>query len=113
MQLDDDSVADLKLHDFVTQESMKFFTITGISSSFLQMDPSEWSTDPGYMSGLQMVIHFKVVNDAAERAVQLTKRFLAGNQLTHDEEQRQLLLMVAAKDRQVSKLGKMKACKKS
>jgi len=95
-----DPLVNLQLSDFVSSESMKFFSITGISPLFLAKDPSVWGKDAEYLRGLQVVTHFKVVNDAAERGVQLVTQFLKGNQLTTDEEQRQLLLIVVAKDRQ-------------
>ena len=100
-----DSVINLKLRDFVTSNSAKFFEITGISSSFLAKDPTLWSADSDYLRGLQVVTHFKVVNDAAERGVALVTGFLKGNQLTTDEEQRQLLLLVVAEDRKQNKLS--------
>ncbi|KAK3910427.1 Carbamoyl-phosphate synthase large chain [Frankliniella fusca] len=99
-----DSVMNLKLRDFVTADSVKFFEITKISSSFLAKDPTLWDEDSDYLRSLQVVNHFKVVNDSAERGVALVTSFLKGNQLTTDEQQRQLLLLVVAEDRKLNKL---------
>ena len=67
---------------FASKKSTAFFTVTGISTDFLEKDPSCWLADDDYLKGLKIVRHFRVVNDAAERGVQLVTRFLKGNQLT-------------------------------
>lgn len=99
-----DSVMNLKLRDFVTSDSVKFVEITKISSSFLAKDPTLWDEDSDYLRSLQVVTHFKVVNDSAELGVALVTSFLKRNQLTTDEQQRQLLLVVA-EDRKLNKLA--------
>lgn len=99
-----DSILQLRVENFVSKESMKFFNATGISTQFLDKDPVVWETDEGFQEGLKIVTHFRVVNDAAERAVALATQFLKGNKLTNDEEQRQLLLVTVAEDRKKNKL---------
>lgn len=100
----DDSVLDLKLSEFCSKQSLRFFSATGISSKFLDKDPELWSADVDYVQGLNIVTHFKIVNDCAERGVALITKFLKGNKLTQDEEQRQLLMLVVAEDRKKNKL---------
>lgn len=63
-----------------------------------------WGTDANFLEGKRVVSHFKVINDAAERAVQLASWLLQGNQITHDESTRQLLMLVVAEDRKRHKL---------
>ncbi|KAJ1518811.1 hypothetical protein ONE63_011586 [Megalurothrips usitatus] len=92
----DDTVLDLKLSDFCSKQSLRFFSATGISTDFLKKDPEHWKSDSDYLYGLNIVTHFKIVNDCAERGVALITRYLKGNTLTVDEEQRQLLLLVVA-----------------
>lgn len=100
----DDSVLDLKLSDFFSSQSLRFFNATGISTAFLQKEPELWKSDEDYLKGLTIVTNLKTVNDSAERGVALISRYLKGNQLTHDEEQRQMLLLVVAEDRKKNKL---------
>ncbi|XP_034232647.1 uncharacterized protein LOC117640331 [Thrips palmi] len=94
----DDSVLTL-VAKFVSKQSMKFFHATS-----LKKDPVVQGTDEGYLEGLKIVTHFRVVNDAAERGVASVTRFLKGNDLTNDEEQRQLLRVTLAEDRKINKL---------
>lgn len=100
----DKTVLQLKLHDFVSAESMRFFDVCRLPSDFLSLDPAHWAADEGFVKCQQVVKQFKVVNDAAERAVQLATRFMKGNQLTHDEDARQLMFLVVAEDRKANKL---------
>jgi len=100
----DDKILTLELQDFACKQSMEFFEVTGISSKFLQKHPTEWETDIDFQAGKRIVTHFKVVNDAAERAVALVTKFMKSNTLTNDEEQRQLLLVTVAEDRKKNKL---------
>ncbi|KAJ1519812.1 hypothetical protein ONE63_005064 [Megalurothrips usitatus] len=97
----DDTVLDLKLSDFCSKQSLRFFSATAISTDFLKKDPEHWKSDS---DGLNIVTHFKIVNDCAERGVALINRNLKGNTLTVDEEQRQLLLLVVANDRKQHQL---------
>ena len=58
----------LELKDFASQDSMKFFSITGIPCSCLDKDPSLWACDD-IRSGQKIASNLKVVNDCAKRAL--------------------------------------------
>ena len=81
-----------KLHNFVTKSTNYFFTILGISQEFLQVDPSEWESQPEYQESKRLVQSVKVVNDLAERRVVLIQEF--NSSLTRNEEQKQYKLQV-------------------
>ncbi|KAK3915902.1 Phosphoenolpyruvate carboxylase [Frankliniella fusca] len=87
-------VNSLKLRDFASQNSPTFFTTAKISPAFLEKDPSEWTRDADYIRGLEVVQHMLPVNDLAERGVALMKKYLCGNKLTNNEDQRQYILQV-------------------
>jgi len=56
------------------------------------LPPEQWPTIESYLSGQARLKQLRVVNDTAERGVKLFEDF---NQLlTHDEEEKQLLLQV-------------------
>ena len=95
----DRTVRNLELHDFASKQCLRFFSATGISPDFLGKDPVDWKADRGYEYGFKVVSNFKVVNDAAERGVQLITRYIKGNNLTMDEDERQRLLLVVSEDR--------------
>lgn len=102
-----DNISDLtkvQLRDFASKKSLRFFNATGISPSFLKKDPVDWAVDADFLHGLNIVSNFKIVNDAAERGVQLITRYMKGNKLTIDEEERQRLLLVVSEDRKSNKL---------
>lgn len=94
-------IESLTLSDFASQASMRFFEITGLSSDFLTIDPSLWEKNAGYQQGLRFVSNLQVVNDTAERGVQLIKRYLLGKKMTTDEQQRQHLMLVVKKHHQM------------
>lgn len=92
-----------KLADFSSEKSLRFFAITGISPDFLVKDPTLWSVDSDYLKGLNIVRHIRVVNDTAERGVDLISKFLkvTNNRLTKNESQRQYLMLVVDKHRKL------------
>ncbi|KAK3916748.1 Alanine racemase, catabolic [Frankliniella fusca] len=94
-------VNSLKLRDFASQNSPTFFTIAKISPAFLEKDPSEWTRDADYIRGLEVVQHMLPVNDLAERGVALMKKYLCGNKLTNNEDQRQYILQVVERHRKM------------
>ena len=100
----DDSISDLSLHNFACQQSLRFFKATGIPTSSLSKDPSVWDTDSDLQKGLNIASTFSIVNDSAESGVQLITRYIKGNRLTTDEEERQRLLLVVSEDRKGNKL---------
>ena len=86
------------LQDFVTESSRRFFTITGLPSTFIDKDVALWSADADYQSVKNTVSHMRVVNDIAERGVALMDEY---NKLhTNDEEQKQFLLLTVKEYRQ-------------
>ena len=80
------------LHDFVTTSTVRFFTTLGLSTDFLQHDPSDWEHKEEYMKNKEIARSVKVVNDLAERGVALVQEF--NSSLTRNEEQKQYLLQV-------------------
>ncbi|KAK3931222.1 Homoserine kinase [Frankliniella fusca] len=94
-------VKNLKLSDFASKNSQIFFTIAKISPAFLDKDPLEWLQDADYNHGLDIVHHLIPVNDIAERGVSLIKKYMNGNKLTNNEDQRQFMLQAVEKHRQL------------
>ncbi|GBL76001.1 hypothetical protein AVEN_234316-1 [Araneus ventricosus] len=81
-----------ELHNFVSKRTSKFFERFKISSDFIARDPANWNSLHDYQHGLTVVRNFTVVNDIAERGVNLIEEY--NNIITHDEEQKQYLLQV-------------------
>ena len=87
-----------KLEDFVTFNTRRFFSITGLPSHFLQNSVSEWEHDDGFKTVKSTVRSMKVVNDIAKRGIAQMDEY---NRLhTNNEEQKQFLLLVVQKYRQ-------------
>mgnify|MGYP006352973215 FL=1 len=90
--LDPAVISSKQLQDFVTENTQRFFTITGISSAFLQTDVESWKTNDDYNTAQTTVISIRVVNDIAERGVALMDEY---NKLhTNNEDQKQFLLLI-------------------
>ena len=89
-----------ELEDFVSSATQNFFTITGIPSTFLrQLDVASWDENDEYKIAKSIVTGLKVTNDLAERGVALMDEY---NKLhTNDEEQKQFLLLIVQKYRQL------------
>ncbi|XP_044596981.1 uncharacterized protein LOC123273608 [Cotesia glomerata] len=77
---------------FVNCHTLGFFKRFGISEDFLETEVETWYENDNYLKGLEIVKNIKVVNDIAERAVQLTQDYV--NVLAKDESQKQYLLHV-------------------
>jgi hypothetical protein len=102
-------VKSLKLANFASSNSLRFFQITNLPRSFLDKDIEQWPQDIEYQKCSKVVQHIRVVNDTAERGVSLITTFLKNNKLTNDEIQRQYLLLVVDKHRKMfDKYGKEK-----
>lgn len=87
-----------QLEDFVTDNTHRFFRITGIPVDFLKLDVDSWPTDENYTTAKAIVSSIRVVNDIAERGVALMEEY---NKLhTNNEEQKQYLLLVVKNYRQ-------------
>lgn len=78
---------------FVSTSTMSFFSKLGLSTSFLDLHPSEWPNDESYIRALDIVKGLHVVNDVAERAVALVKDYNCN--LTKSETNYQNLLQVS------------------
>lgn len=69
-----------------------FFEILGIEKdSFFNLPVSEWESNDAYQRGKNIVDHLKVINDHAERRVQLVQNF--NGAVTHKEQSFQDLLL--------------------
>lgn len=89
---DIESLCNKELDYFVTRQTLGFFERFQISSEFLKLDPVTWFNNEDFQSGLKVVQGLKVINDTAERAVQLMERY--NNLLTKNEKQRQFMLQL-------------------
>ena len=62
------------LQDLVGQKSYTLFLITK-SLGFLRLNVTEWEQNEDYMEFQRVMLHMKVVNDAAERGVKLLQDY--------------------------------------
>uniref|UniRef100_A0ABD2W6H2 Uncharacterized protein n=1 Tax=Trichogramma kaykai TaxID=54128 RepID=A0ABD2W6H2_9HYME len=53
-KLEKKNLKNLSLSDFVTEKSINFFHITGISQTFLTLDPSKWAKNKNYIDGQKL-----------------------------------------------------------
>ena len=93
-----EQISKRELHDFVTEQSLAFFENLDLPRNFLEVDPSRWNSDQDYLAAREAVLHWKVVNDLAERGVALVKAYTEAA-LTKDEQQLQDLLLIVSKHR--------------
>ena len=77
----------------LTPDSWTFFSLLGISTNFLKLDPKDWSDSIEYQEGKARVEELVVVNDTCERALGLITEFNK-NRVTKDPEQKQYLYQV-------------------
>lgn len=75
------------ISDFVSHKTKNFFTSFGLSSDFLELDPSEWESNDEFLVARASCRDLFVVNDTAERGVKFMKDY--NRILTNDEEQKQ------------------------
>jgi hypothetical protein len=95
--LDHSKISNMQLHDFVTHNTMNFFHILSIPSSFLAADPNSWASNEAYLEAEAVVRELRVVNDTAERGVALMHDY--NELLTKNEEQMQFALQVVKEHR--------------
>lgn len=67
-------ILDYELSSFVYSDTLKFFEILKIDSSFLKLDSNYWADD-AYKNGLEVFNEIAVVNDAAERMVKMVQDY--------------------------------------
>lgn len=80
------------LSDFVSYKTNKLFISFGLSSEFLNFDPSTWETNDEFQIARTFCGDLFVVNDTAERGVQFMKDY--NSILTKDEEEKQFIMQV-------------------
>ena len=79
---------------FITQKSQRFFERFSINNDFLNMHPSEWKNNENYKNGLKIASGLKVVNDVAERGVQLMEEY--NKILSKNEDDKQFILQIVS-----------------
>lgn len=92
-------VSKLHIDEFVTSKTHSFFDSLFANDSneedpksFLEIDPSRWINNEKYLRAEEKANKLIVVNDAAERAVNLMTRF--NEKVTTIEDEKQILLQV-------------------
>lgn len=98
INVDLDTISKKNLEDFVSSNTKRFFSITGISSDFIEKEVEDWDADKEYMKSKGIVKSLKVVNDIAERGVALIQEY--NKILTLNEDQKQYLLLLVKTFRQ-------------
>jgi len=83
----------------VTTSLLQFFKTLKLDEQFLEHDLSEWDNLEQYKRNQDTCRSVKVVNDFAERSVALIQHFNVS--LTRDEEQKQFILQVVERHRQI------------
>ena len=81
------------ISDYITPQSIGFFTTLGLDVEFLQDSVDEWDNSPSYEAAVKSL---PVVNDGAERGVKITSEFLES---ARKEETFQTRLQGAENDR--------------
>ena len=84
--------------DYIGPDSVGFFVILKLDPSFLQRPAEQWKDLESYKHAERVVKGLKVVNDAAERGVQLTADFLNS---AKSEDRFQQVLQVVENDRKI------------
>ena len=98
IKLDEITLQEKDLSNFVTNNTKKLFVAFGIPQCFLNEDPMTWQTNESFIEGYRRIRNLKVVNDAAERGISMVQSF--NTVLTNQEEQKQYLLQLVEKHRQ-------------
>lgn len=80
------------LQDLFSKNTKKVFKRFGISIEFFSNDPRSWSVTGEYLRAKQIIQNLAVVNDCAERGIQLIQEY--HDKITKDEEQKQHLMKV-------------------
>lgn len=92
---------DLCLSDFVTKITYKFFEILDIDHSFLQLPPDEWQQNEHFLLGQKRAQNLVVVNDAAERTINLHKTH---NTLARSDLSKEQVVQVVERNRKDFKI---------
>jgi len=98
IQVQLNSIDSKQLEDFVSVNTMNFFEILELSTTFLtEVEPDQWEQDEDFQNAKQCAESLRVVNDVAERGVKLIQDF--NSSFTKNEEQKQYLLQVVSEHR--------------
>lgn len=90
-----DDIQNIELHDFISARSFFFFEHLGLNSDFLDDDPDNWNEMDSYLNAKETVLGLiTVVNDSAERAVQLGSDIIS-NQRVQSESRLQDFILSA------------------
>ncbi|XP_060877744.1 uncharacterized protein LOC132950346 [Metopolophium dirhodum] len=81
-----------ELYEFVSPETVNFFSRFKISADFIDFHPDNWKEREDYKKGINILTELSVINDVAERGVKLIQEY--NSILTKDENQKQFLLQV-------------------
>ena len=87
-----DNVQSIKIEDYVTNNTRRFFQCLNISQRILEKDPNDLESDDEYIKSKELLIKLSVVNDLAERGVGLMVQY--NSILTKDKDQKQFMLQV-------------------
>ena len=87
------NVCEQGIEQFVSSKTKDFFKKISLSTDWLKNDPANWEADPEYQRGRRIVKSIKVVNDVAERNVQLFENY--NGHLTKNEDQMQYIVHIA------------------
>lgn len=95
-ELEKQDVLNLRLSNFVSKRTMRFFDITGIDRSFLNVDPNLWEKNESYIRAQHAAELIPVVNDAAERSIAMYQQY---KDRAKDKTHRDNLLQVVEQER--------------
>lgn len=102
IDLDSIDVSELNIDRFVTSNTHQFLDSLFANESnaedpmsFLEIDPSRWINNEKYLRAEKIVENIIVVNDAAERAINLMTRY--NEKITTVEDEKQRVLQVVEK----------------
>lgn len=88
-----DDIQNAELHNFLSARSFFFFEHLGLSTEFLDVDPNDWNDIESFRQAEKTVLDLiTVVNDSAERAVQLGANIIS-NQRVRSESRLQDLIV--------------------
>ncbi|KAJ8677642.1 hypothetical protein QAD02_013429 [Eretmocerus hayati] len=74
----------------INSYSLRSFACFEIKTDFLMLSVESWDSDPDFLDELEVVRRLRVVNDTAERDVELTEKY---TNRTKDEDLKQALLL--------------------
>ena len=80
------------IEQFISPESLKFVKKFNFGTEWINDDPESWKTNQNYLRCKDVVKSLKVVNDIAERNVQLFANY--NGHLTKNEDQIQYIMQI-------------------